>query len=188
MSPTVNSFVLVVGVVLLGRRTVFFMTGWVKRRSTRTTTVLSCLSLTTTPCSVRFGICLASSLRFRLRARALWRFLAGSARAMVLMRRDVLIRAMSRRTCRTRAVFSSCPVARWKRRLNCSFFSLSTSSSSWSTVIARTSPAFIGRPRLLRDALDEARLDRQLGGGRAPAPRARPPPTRRRPRTGCGRA
>src|SRR5271166_1112810 len=34
------------------------MTGWVKRRSTRTTTVLSCLSLTTTPCSVRFGISL----------------------------------------------------------------------------------------------------------------------------------
>jgi len=31
---------------------------------------------------------------------------------------------------RTRAVFSSWPVARWKRRLNCSFFSLSTSSSS----------------------------------------------------------
>src|SRR5919108_6065603 len=32
------------------------MTGCVKRRSTRTTTVLSCLSLTTVPCSVRFGI------------------------------------------------------------------------------------------------------------------------------------
>src|SRR6266567_3577848 len=37
----------------------------------------------------------------------------------------VLTRATSRRTTRTRAVFSSCPVARWKRRLNCSFFSLS---------------------------------------------------------------
>src|SRR5690349_24680985 len=32
------------------------MTGCVKRRSTRTITVLSCLSLTTTPWSVRFGI------------------------------------------------------------------------------------------------------------------------------------
>src|SRR5436305_9972432 len=32
------------------------MIGCVKRRSTRTTTVLACLSLTTTPCSVRFGI------------------------------------------------------------------------------------------------------------------------------------
>src|ERR1019366_5902900 len=35
---------------------VFFIVAWVKRRSTRTTTVLSCLSLTTTPWSVRFGI------------------------------------------------------------------------------------------------------------------------------------
>src|SRR4029450_4988355 len=35
---------------------VFFRTGCVKRRSTRTTMVLSCLSLTTTPWSVRFGI------------------------------------------------------------------------------------------------------------------------------------
>jgi hypothetical protein len=41
----------------------------------------------------------------------------------------VLSRAMSRRTWRTRAVFSSCPVARWKRRLNCSYFSFMTSSS-----------------------------------------------------------
>src|SRR5262249_1135361 len=36
----------------------------------------------------------------------------------------VLMRAMSRRTSRTREVFSSWPVARWKRRLNCSLFSL----------------------------------------------------------------
>src|SRR3954454_889543 len=44
------------------------MTGWVKRRSTRTTTVLACLSLTTTPCSVRFGIAgLLLLLRARLR-------------------------------------------------------------------------------------------------------------------------
>src|ERR1039458_9326907 len=35
---------------------VFFIVAWVKRRSTRTTTVLACLSLTTTPWSVRFGI------------------------------------------------------------------------------------------------------------------------------------
>src|ERR1700688_5021887 len=34
----------------------FFIVAWVKRRSTRTTTVLACLSLTTTPWSVRFGI------------------------------------------------------------------------------------------------------------------------------------
>src|SRR3954451_5269741 len=40
----------------------------------------------------------------------------------------VLARAMSRRTSRTRDVFSSWPVARWKRRLNCSFFMRRTSS------------------------------------------------------------
>src|SRR5664279_4255132 len=34
----------------------FFIVAWEKRRSTRTTTVLACLSLTTTPWSVRFGI------------------------------------------------------------------------------------------------------------------------------------
>src|SRR5437764_9899426 len=74
------------------------------------------------------------------------------------------MRAMSRRTCRTRAVFSSCPVARWKRRLNRSFLSFISSSLSWSTVIMRTSEAFIAAP-LIRDALDESRLDRELGGG-----------------------
>src|SRR3954467_12944919 len=71
------------------------------------------------------------------------------------------MRAISRRTSRTRPVFSSCPVARWKRRLNCSFLSFISSSESWSGVIALASPAFIP---LLRDALYEARLDRQLGG------------------------
>src|SRR5580704_13197849 len=70
---------------------------------------------------------------------------------------------MSRRTSRTREVFSNCPVARWKRRLNCSFFSLSTSSSIWSIVIALTSAAFMSH--LLADPLDEPGLDRQLGGG-----------------------
>src|SRR5689334_6037579 len=70
---------------------------------------------------------------------------------------------MSRRTMRTRPVFSSCPVARWKRRLNCSFLSFISSSESWSGVIARTSSAFIS---LLHDALDEARPDRKLRGGK----------------------
>src|ERR1700731_2040716 len=41
----------------------------------------------------------------------------------------VLIRAMSRRASRSREVFSSCPVARWKRRLKRSFFRLRTASS-----------------------------------------------------------
>src|SRR4029077_8766142 len=70
---------------------------------------------------------------------------------------------MSRRTSRTRAVFSNWPVARWKRRLNCSFFSLSTSSSIWSIVIVLMSAAFMSR--LLADPLDETGLDRQLRGG-----------------------
>src|SRR4030095_13276741 len=43
-------------------------TGRVKRRSTRTITVLSCLSLTTVPCSIRFGITISS---LRLFGRAL---------------------------------------------------------------------------------------------------------------------
>src|SRR6185312_16139410 len=42
-------------------RTVFCSKGCVKRRSTRTTTVLSFLSLTTTPCNTRFGISVTSS-------------------------------------------------------------------------------------------------------------------------------
>src|SRR5215510_12398386 len=51
------------------RRIVFFIVGCVKRRSTRTTIVLSCLSLTTTPWSVRFGISNPLFLRLRLGAR-----------------------------------------------------------------------------------------------------------------------
>src|SRR5919112_328641 len=39
------------------------MTGCVNRRSTFTTTVLSCLSLTTTPCKTRFGIFYPLGLR-----------------------------------------------------------------------------------------------------------------------------
>src|SRR4029078_520892 len=45
----------------------------------------------------------------------------------------VLMRAMSRRACRTRAVFSSCPVARWKRRFKRCFFGFRASSSIWDT-------------------------------------------------------
>src|SRR5690348_1755534 len=75
----------------------------------------------------------------------------------------VLMRAMSRRTWRTRAVFSSWPVAFWKRRLNCSFFREASSSLSWSGVFARTSEAFMALPFLFSDALHEARLYRELG-------------------------
>src|ERR1700742_4144764 len=50
-------------------------------------------------------------------------FFARCCAAMVLMR------AISRRASRSREVFSSCPVARWKRRLKRSFFRLRTASS-----------------------------------------------------------
>src|SRR4051812_28454990 len=43
------------------RRTVLPSIGWMKRRSTFTTTVLEFLSLTTTPCSTRLGISSSSS-------------------------------------------------------------------------------------------------------------------------------
>src|SRR5919106_6463465 len=80
------------------------------------------------------------------------------------------MRAMSLRTSRTRDVFSSCPVARWKRRLNCSFLRDKSSSWSWSGVMVRRSEnlcfVFIG-PSSLGNALDEARADRQLGGAEA---------------------
>src|ERR1700758_549680 len=55
----------------------------------------------------------------------------------------VLMRAMSRRASRRREVFSSCPVARWKRRLKRSFFRSRMASSLWSGLIARMSAIFI---------------------------------------------
>src|SRR5664279_5174094 len=56
MSPTEYALVSSWAWYFFEVRTVFFIVAWVKRRSTRTTTVLACLSLTTTPWSVRFGI------------------------------------------------------------------------------------------------------------------------------------
>src|ERR1700750_578431 len=53
----------------------------------------------------------------------------------------VSIRAMVRRTSRTRLVFSSWPLARWKRRLNDSFFSFVSSVPSSSAVLVRRSSA-----------------------------------------------
>src|SRR5690625_176822 len=73
------------------------------------------------------------------------------------------MRAISRRTWRPRAVFSSWPLAFWNRRLNDSRRSLSSSSFNWSGVLARRSTAFMGSA-LLADARHEARLHRQLGG------------------------
>src|SRR3954469_3335993 len=73
---------------------------------------------------------------------------------------------MSRRTSRTRPVFSSWPVARWKRRLNCSFLRFSNSSCSWSAdFVLRSEVRSVDFmiPSLLGDTLDETRLDRELG-------------------------
>src|SRR5690606_1201893 len=109
----------------LDRRTVFFMIGCVKRRSTLTTMVLSFVSETTVPCRIRLGILVSPYLPAAFSAST------------------VLTRAISRRTFFTSEVFSSCWVARWKRRLNCSFFSLTSSSLSSSAVLALTSLGFI---------------------------------------------
>src|SRR5258706_10645477 len=106
-----------------------------KRRSTWTTTVLvlTFLSLTTTPCSTRFGIFVLSYVFALARlagffagfAAAAAFFLAGAfavfsaglvrgwafAGAVPICPSTVMMRAMSRRTTRNRAVFSNCPLA-----------------------------------------------------------------------------
>src|SRR6202012_1284595 len=70
-SPVLNSPFSSWAWYFFDRRTVLPITGWVKRRSTFTTTVLAFLSLTTTPCSTRFGIpsfltlCFGRGRRFR---------------------------------------------------------------------------------------------------------------------------
>src|SRR5690554_3567698 len=56
MSPTLAVLASSWAWYFLERRTVFFMIGWVKRRSTLTTTVLSFLSETTVPCRIRLGM------------------------------------------------------------------------------------------------------------------------------------
>src|SRR5215475_2665872 len=73
------------------------------------------------------------------------------------------MRAMSRRTWRTRAVFSSWPLAFWKRRLNASFLRAISSPFSWSGVFARRSSIFMTSVSFAQ-ARDKARLHRQLGG------------------------
>src|SRR5258707_9757107 len=76
------------------------------------------------------------------------------------------MRAMSRRTWRTRPVLPSCPPAFWKRRLKASLRRLPSSSLSWSLVLGRRSLAFMALSLTLgADAGDETRLDRQLGSG-----------------------
>src|SRR5271166_4519314 len=74
------------------------------------------------------------------------------------------MRAMSRRTCRTRAVFSSWPLACWKRRLKISLPSPSSSPASSSSVLALVSEIFISDD-LLALTDHEPRRNRQFGGG-----------------------
>src|SRR5688500_13713410 len=80
------------------------------------------------------------------------------------------MRAMVRRTSRTRLGFSSWLVADWKRRLNCSRLSSSSCCCSWSSVLTlRSSIAAMLLLFLLDQALaqasDDLGLDRQLLGG-----------------------
>src|SRR5215218_6702206 len=79
------------------------------------------------------------------------------------------MRAMVRRTSRTRLGFSSWLVADWKRRLNCSRFSSTSCCCSWSSVLTlRSSIAAILLLFLFHQALAEAGhdlgLDRKLLG------------------------
>src|SRR5262245_2365645 len=145
------------------------MTGWVKRRSTRTTTVLSCLSLTTTPCSMRFGI----SRLLRLGFRACGAFgpccfvlTRGRRLAGALLRRDGLD---------PRDVAANLPHPRGVLELACRPLEAQVEplllklESLVVELIDGHVPEIIGlhghsAPGLFRDALDEARLDRQLGG------------------------
>src|SRR6478672_13811352 len=79
------------------------------------------------------------------------------------------MRAMVRRTSRTRLGFSSWLVADWKRRLNCSRFNSPSCCCSWSSLCClRSSIAgillFLSRQGLA-EAGDDLGLDRQLLGG-----------------------
>src|SRR5690348_141449 len=78
------------------------------------------------------------------------------------------MRAMVRRTSRTRLGFSSWFVADWKRRLNCSRFSCSSCCCSWSSVLTLRSSLTAILLFLSGQALAEAGhdlgLDRQLFG------------------------
>src|ERR1700679_3708302 len=77
------------------------------------------------------------------------------------------MRAISLRTARTRPVFSSWPFARWKRRLNCSFFSFTSCSLSSSADLPRKSSgvSFFFAMVVIRSESqprDELRRDRKL--------------------------
>src|SRR5271170_1817176 len=98
----------------------------------------------------------------------------------------VLALAISRRTTRIRAVFCNWPLARWTRRLNCSFFSANPSSASWSFVMTRRSETrffdFMAAPPIRLCAVRSASLS-AASPQQGSSPRARLRPARRRFRT-----
>src|SRR5690242_8681487 len=131
------------------------MTGWVNRRSTRTTTVLSCLSLTTTPCSVRFGI--SQLLRLGLRG-------AATRLPIPLLSGNRLDASdVAPHLPHTRGIFELAG-----RTLKAQIEALLLELESLVIeLIGRHGAEITGLHaslHLLRDALDEARLDWQLGG------------------------
>ena len=105
--------------------------------------------------------------------------------SMPRWRATVSARARSCLACLSRAVFSSCPVACWKRRLNSSWRALSANSTSCGSSRLCTSTAFITghRPRGARTSSSRAAC-----GRRGASPRARAAPARRTARTSRGRA
>src|ERR1700704_3696608 len=141
------------------------MTGWVKRRSTRTTTVLFCLSLTTTPWSVRFGI---SLLRLRFRARGAlrlgcWLVLRRRPRGALERRAGLDARDIAADQAHARGVLELAggPLETQVEALLLELESLVVE------LVDGHGPQITRFHRclqdLFRDAFDEARLDRQLG-------------------------
>ena len=134
----------------LDLRTVFFSTGCVKRRSTRTVIVCSFLSLVTVPWRIRLGMSLRPPSRPRRR----------------LLVQDGLHARGVPADGRMRAVFSSWPVACWKRRLNASFFRLASWSRSWSGVCSRRSLALHGHVPLQKSSEHASRFSNSEPGER----------------------
>src|SRR5262249_34471527 len=85
--------------------------------------------------------------------------LAASARSL----RTVRMRAISRRASLSRVVFSSAPVAAWKRRLKSSWRRSWSAASSWSSVMSRRSLAF----KEIRLPPHDLRLHGELVAGEA---------------------
>src|SRR6516165_2648469 len=135
------------------------MTGWVNRRSTRTTTVLSCLSLTTTPCSMRFGI----SLLLRLGSGAGASRLSGTLLGGNGLDTGDITTDLAH-ACSVLEL-AGCPLEAQVEALLCKLENLVLELvQGHCTQVARFHAPLL---KLLCDALDEPRLDRQLGSRKA---------------------